>query len=88
MIKAHAIEIEQVLLNKRLRPQRWGFLQNILQKPCFVTSSRFVISFIVLLQNKHTTLVENGENSIRAKPRFSAHTQGQKFGKRPGRLIE
>ena len=37
--------------------------------------------FIVLLQNKHTTLAENGENLISAQPRMSpprisAHSQG------------
>ena len=50
-----------------------SFLQSkgSLQKPCFVTSSRFVITILfVLLQNKDTTLAENGGNLI------SAHSQG------------
>ena len=64
--------------NKRL-PGRWSFLQSILHKPCFVTSSRFVLLFIVLLRNKHTTLAENVENLISAQPRISAHSQGPKM---------
>ena len=36
----------------------------------------FLLAFIVLLQNKHTTLAENGENLISAQPRISAHSQG------------
>ena len=44
--------------------------------------------FTVLLQNIHVTFLENGENLISAQPRISAHSQGPKFYKRPGRLIE
>ena len=48
-----------------------------------------LLAFTVLLQNKNTTLIaENGENLITAQPRISAHSQGPKFNKRPGRLIE
>ena len=59
-----------------------------------------LLPFIALLQNKHTTLVENGENLISAQPRISAQSRisahlelaptlkVQKFNKRPGRLIE
>ena len=44
---------------------------------------------IVLLQNKHTTLAENGENLISAHPRMGAHSQGpKKLNKRPGLLNE
>ena len=32
-------------------------------------------AFIVLLQNKHTKLAENGENLISAQPRISAHLE-------------
>ena len=32
-----------------------------------------LLAFIVLLQNKHTTIAENGENLISAQPRISAH---------------
>ena len=42
----------------------------------FLKFSRF---FIVLLQNKHTTLAENGENLISAQPRISALFQGPKI---------
>ena len=31
--------------------------------------------FIVLLQNKDTSLAENGENLISAQPRISAHLE-------------
>ena len=34
-----------------------------------------LLPFIVLLQNKHTTLAEIGENLIRAQPRISAHLE-------------
>ena len=53
-----------------------------------------LLPFIVLLQNKHTTLAENVENLISAQPRISAHLKlaptlkVQKFNKRLGRLIE
>ena len=53
-----------------------------------------LLAFIVLLQNKHTTIAENGENLISAQPRISANLEYvptlkvQKFNKRPGRLIE
>ena len=35
----------------------------------------FLSAFIVLLQNKHTTLAENGENLIIAQPQISAHLE-------------
>ena len=38
-----------------------------------------LLAFTVLLQNKHTTLAENGENLISAQPRISAHFQGPKI---------
>ena len=38
-----------------------------------------LLAFIVLLQNKHTSLAENGENLISAQPRMSAHPQGPKI---------
>ena len=47
-------------------------------------SSKFcvlLLPFIVFLQNKHTTLVENGENLISAQPRISAQGgQSNKYG--------
>ena len=39
----------------------------------------FLLAFIVLLQNKHTSLAENGENLIGAQPLISAHSQGPKI---------
>ena len=38
-----------------------------------------LLAFTVLLQNKHTTLAENGQNLISAQPRKSAHFQGPKI---------
>ena len=38
-----------------------------------------LLPFIVLLQNKHTTLAEDGENLISAQPRINARFQGPKF---------
>ena len=66
--------ISNNIYNKRL-PRGRRLLRSILQKPCFVTSSRFVIAFVVLLQNKHTTLAENGEKLISVQPRISAHLE-------------
>ena len=34
-----------------------------------------LLAFIVLLQNKHTSLAENGENLISTQPRISAHLE-------------
>ena len=34
-----------------------------------------LLPFIVLLQNKRTTLAENAENLINAQPRISAHLE-------------
>ena len=39
----------------------------------------FLLPFIVLLQNTHTTLAENVENLISAQPRISVHPQGPKI---------
>ena len=47
-----------------------------------------LLPFIVLLQNKHTTLPENGENLISAQLEETPTLKVQKFNKRPGRLIE
>ena len=38
-----------------------------------------LLPFIVLLQNKHTTLAENVENFISAQLRISAHSQDPKI---------
>ena len=52
--------------------------------------SVWLLPFIVLLQNKHTTLAESVESLLSAQPRISAHPQFaptlkvQKFNKRPG----
>ena len=40
-----------------------------------------LLPFIVLLQNKHTTLAEIGEILIRAQPRISTRLQGPKIQK-------
>ena len=41
-----------------------------------------------LLQNKHNTLAENGENLISAHLEIAPTLKVQKFNKRPGWLIE
>ena len=46
------------------------------------------LPFIALLQNKHTTLDENGENLISAHLELAPTLKVQNFNKRPGRLIE
>ena len=38
-----------------------------------------LLPFIVLLQTKHTTRPENGENLLSAQPRISAHSQGPRI---------
>ena len=38
-----------------------------------------LLPYIFLLQNKHTTLAESGENLISTQPRKSAHSQGPKI---------
>ena len=52
------------------RPSRRpSSVQSILQKPCFVASSLFVISIYCFVAKYTTTLAENGENLISAQPR-------------------
>ena len=60
--------------NKR-HSRRWSFLQGILQKPCFVTSSLFVISIYCFVSKYTTTLAENGENLMSAQPRINARLE-------------
>ena len=52
-----------------------SFLQGILQEPCFVTSSLFVISIYCFVSKYTTTLAENGENLMSAQPRISARLE-------------
>ena len=59
--------------NKRL-PQVQSFLQSILQKPCFVTSSCFVVSIYCIVANENTTLAENCKNLISAQPWISTNS--------------
>ena len=49
---------------------------------------RVWLPFIVLLQNKHTTLAENVENLISAHLKLAPTLKVQKFNKRLGRLSE
>ena len=64
----HPLEWQWIPLstNKRL-PRVQSFLQSILQKPCFVTSSCFVVSVYCFVANEHTTLAENCKNLISAQ---------------------
>ena len=59
--------------------RRRSFLQSILQKPCFATSSLFVSTIYCFVAKYTTTLAENGENLISAQPRISTHSQGPKI---------
>jgi len=47
-----------------------------------------LLPFIALLQIKHTTFAESGENLISAHLELPPTLKVQKFNKRPGRLIE
>ena len=50
---------------------------------CYIFVFCHYHALIIVLQNKHTTLAENGENSISTKPRISAHFQGPKIEEAP-----
>ena len=60
--------------NKRL-PRGGSFLQSIYRNPALLLHRVFLLAFVVLLQNKHTTLAENGENVLSAQPRINAHLE-------------
>ena len=55
---------------------RWSFFRVCYRNLALLHLRVLFLACIVLLQNKHTTLVENGENLINALPRISAHSQG------------
>ena len=63
--------------NKRL--PRGLFVRVFYRNLALLLLRVLVLAFIVLLQNKHTSLAENGENLISAQPRISAHSQGPKI---------
>ena len=54
----------------------WSFFRVVYRNLALLHLRVLLLACIVLLQNKHTTLVENGENLINALPRISAHSQG------------
>ena len=62
-------------------PQRQSLLQgqSIYRNLTLLHLRILLLPFIVLLQNKHTTLAENAENLISAQPQISAHSQGPKI---------
>ena len=67
-----------LIRDNKIPSQRQSFLRSIVQKPCFVISSVFVISIYCFVAKYTTTLAENGENLISAQPPISAHSQGPK----------
>ena len=70
--------LEWINFNKRL-PRGRSFLQSIFKNLALLLLRVLLLAFIVLLQNKHTSLAENGENLISAQPRISSHSQGPKI---------
>ena len=55
-------------------PSEDGVFFRVFYRNLALLHLRFLLlPFIILLQNKHTTLAENGENLISAQPRISAH---------------
>ena len=58
------------------RCNRWSFFRVFYRNLALLHLRVLFLACIVLLQNKHTTLDENGENLINALPRISAHSQG------------
>ena len=60
------------------------YFQSILQKPCFVTSSVLLLTFIGLLQNKQLLHLLKMVKILQATankcpPRISAHSQGPRI---------
>ena len=70
-------KIEELLI--RDFPEDGVFLRVFYRNLALLHPRVLFLPFIVLLQNKHTTLTENGEDLISARPRISAHPQGPKL---------
>ena len=56
-------------------PQDGVFFRVFYRNPVFLHLRVLLLPFIVLLQNKHTTLAENSENLISTQPRIRAHLE-------------
>ena len=65
------IEIEKVLIGDF--PEDGVFFRVFYGKLALLLLRVLLLAFIVLLQNKHTSLAENGENLISAQPQISTH---------------
>ena len=63
--------------NKRL--PRGLFVRVFYRNLALLLLRVLVLAFIVLLQNKHTSLAENDENLMSAQTRISAHSQRPKI---------
>ena len=68
---SHPQRIEKVLI--RDFPEDGVFFRVFYRNLALLHLRVLLLPFIVLLQNKHTTLAENVENLIRAQPPISAH---------------
>ena len=65
-------------LNKprdRRLPRRRVFFRVFYRDLALLHLRVLLLAFIILLQNKHTILAENGENLISAQPGVSAHLE-------------
>ena len=65
------IEIEKVLIGDF--PEDGVFFRVFYGNLALLLLCILLLAFPVLLQNKHTTLAENGENLISAQPQISTH---------------
>ena len=72
--KTVPLSLGLIRANERVHRRR-SFFQSILQKPALLHLRVLLLPFIVLLQNKHTTLAENIENLISVQPRIRAHLE-------------
>ena len=61
------------LSTNNILPQRQNFLRLFYRNLALLHLCVLILLFIVLLQNKHTALAENGENLISTQPLLSAH---------------
>ena len=93
-ISAHPSHPLESINSIRDFPEEGVFFRVFYRNLALLLLHVLLLTFIVLLQNKHTSLAENGENLISAQPRIITHLEQaptlkvQKFNKRPGRLIE
>ena len=62
--------------DKKILSRRWSFCVRIFYRNlALLNLCVLLLPFIALLQDKHTTLVENDDNLISAQPQISAHLE-------------